>query len=388
VTHHCKSTSITVLFAALLMPLINTVARDNGDPKKDPSQTPVLEIRLRDLGYQPTQEHHYPGTGIPRDLSILNDDSKKRLAFINDKLLAVYFSHLPVTENGGAAESRSMEALFVDPSSGSLVLRRTWATRKRKWVNGRWDTQARILPVRDGFLVHAGNSLILYSADQQEKARVSLDEPFSWAALVAVLGRTVHLQRITEGNTADARWLTSDTLKQLETQKEVPGVTSASDHAVVTKLAHCAQLQAVGEPTRDLCCYDPCRLGLPEFLSDKEILSVFPNGFVVLSDHGEKLWGREITVTGNRIIANHIRSLEGNRFAIAVSSDRNIVFDQMQIAKGHPTVLVYDRSSRTHIFALSHGPVAEPFEFAFSPAGNILAVLVGDAVRLYKIPSS
>ncbi len=169
-----------------------TKGEKNGNAgSNDRRQTPFLEIRLRDLGYQPTQEYHYSGTGIPRDLSILNDDTKKRLAFISDKVLAVYFSHLPVAGNGGAADSRSMEALFVDPNSGSLISRKSWITRKRKWVNERWDTQARILPVQDGFLVHAGDSLTLYSVDQQEKAKVSLDDSSSWAAVAAVPGRTV-----------------------------------------------------------------------------------------------------------------------------------------------------------------------------------------------------
>jgi hypothetical protein len=384
---YAKSASAAVLVVMLLMLPTKSAANYEAGPSKDGNENPFLEIRLRDLGYQSTQERQYPGTGIPRDLSILNEDSKKRLAFINDRLIAIYFSHLPVTENERAADSRKMEALFVDVNSGSLVLRKAWTTRKRKWVNERWDTQARILPVHDGFMVHAGDQLILYSADQQEKAKFSLEATSSWAAVVAVLGHTVHLQRIAEGNAAEGRWLASDSLKQLDTQKEIAGITSASDHAVVTNLAHCVQLQAVRELPRDLCCYDPCRLGLPEFLSDNEILSAYPNGFTVLSDHGEKLWGREIAISGNRIIANHVRSLDGSRFGVALSSDRNIVFDQVQVAKGHSAVLVYDRSSRTRVFVLQLGSVAEPFNFAFSPNGNILAVLLGDTLRLYKVPS-
>ena len=246
-----------IVFAGLLIPVVDGAARGKAGPNEDVSQTPSLEIRLRDLGYQPTKEYRYPGTGIPRDLSILNDDSKKRLAFVNDRLLTIYFSHLPVTENGSAADSMSMEALFVDPNSGSLISRKTWATRKRKWLNERWDTQARILPVRDGFLVHAGDSLILYSADQQERAKLSLDDTSGWAAVVAPLGDTIHLQRISDDNTAEGRWLASGSLKQIQTQKESAGIVSASDHAVVTKLAHCVQLQTIGEPPRDLCCSRP-----------------------------------------------------------------------------------------------------------------------------------
>jgi hypothetical protein len=388
VIHRGKLTLSSILILVLFTRLDKNTTRQDTNPNKDRSQTPFLEIRLRDIGYEPAKEYHYPGTGIPRDLSILNDDSKKRLAFINERVLAVYFSHLPVTEKGGPGESRSMEALFVDLNTGSLISRKAWATRQRKWVNEREDTEARILPVRDGFLVHAGNSLTLYSVDQREKTKLSLDDTTSWAAVVAVLGNTVHIQQHTGNASVEGRWFAADTLKQLAAQKEVAGITSASDHAVVTELAHCVQLQAIGEPPRDLCCFDPCRLGLPEFLSDKEILSVYRNGFVVLSDHGEKLWGREVAVSGNGIIADYGRSLDGTRFAIALSSDHSIAFDQVQISKGSRTIVVYDRSSRSRVFVLPLGSV-EPFSFAFafSPNGDILAVLISDTLRLYRVAS-
>ena len=385
--HYAKSTSTFLLALAFLFPLTRGRTSDDTTPSKNGNTTAFREIRLHDIGYQAIEEYHYSGTGVPRNLDILNDDYKKRLAFIDDKLLAVYFSHQPVNGNGGA-DSRNMEALFIDPNSGTLISRKAWTTRKRKWVNDRWDTQARILPVNNGFVVHAGSALVLYTSDQREMAKVALDDKFSWAAAVAVFGHTIHLQRIADSTQAEGRWITSDTLKQLETQKEVPGVTSASDHAVAAKLAHCVRLQTLGESPRDLCCYDPCRLGLPEFLSNSEILSAYPNGFIVLSDHGEKLWGREIAPSGNRVVANHARSLDGSHFAIALTSDRNIIFDQVQIAKGQPAILVYDRFSRTRVFVLQLGAVAGPFDVSFSPDGNILAVLVGDSLRLYKTSSS
>ena len=59
------------------------------------------------------------------------------------------------------------------------------------------------------------------------------------------------------------------------------------------KLAHCVQLQAVGESPRNLYCADPSHLGLPLFLSNSEILSVYSSGFMVLSAKGDKLWGQE-----------------------------------------------------------------------------------------------
>jgi hypothetical protein len=227
--------------------------------------------------------------------------------------------------------------------------------------------------------------LILYSADQQEKAKISLDDRFRWAATVAPLGRTVHLQQIENDNNAEGAWLASDTLHKIASQHELAGIVSASDNAVATILAHCVQMQSFGESPRELCCHDPCRLGLPEFLSGTEILNVYPNGFEVLSDHAEMLWGREAAGSKTRIMESHERSLDGSRFATTLSSDHNIVFDQVKIAKGQTTILIYDRAGRDRVFALPLG-VAEQLSFRLSPNGSVLAVLVGDAIRLYKVP--
>jgi hypothetical protein len=382
---HASRLPSAVLLLVCSMLLITARSKGNSKTDSTKSEPPFAEIDLRKLGYEPAKESRYSGTGIPRDLSVLNDDSKKRLAYIGDDMLAIYFSHLPKFDHPAELASFSMEALFVNPSSGSLISRRIWPTHKRKWLNDRWDTQARIIALHDSFLVHAGDSLTLYSTDQHEKASVPLENTYRWAAVVSVLGHTVHLQRIKEDNSTEGSWLASDSLKQLKTQPEAAGIISASDSAVVTDLAHCVQLQAVGKSSRDLCCFDPCRLGLPEFLSEKEIVSVYANGFIVLSDQGEKLWGRETPIAGNGIVANHVRSLEGNRFAIVISSERNIVFDDVKIAKGHPTIVVYDRSSRERIMAVAVGSTEQPVELALSENGDVLAVLVGDVVRLYRV---
>ena len=382
-----RSKPLKLLFAALLMFGMGGSVKERRPPIAGANNTPVLEIHLRDLGYQPAREYHYGGTGIPRDLSILNDDTKKRLTLLDEKTLVVYVSHNQLqTQKDGPPQSRNMEAFFVDTHSGALILHKTWPTIKRHWVNERWDTQARVLDVRGGFLVHAGLSLTLYSAGQKEKGAVPLEDGPSWAAVVAPMGRTIHLQRI-DGDQAEGEWLASDTLKKLQSQREVPGITSSSDHAVVTKLAHCVQMQVVSEPPRNLCCSDPCRLGLPEFLGDDDILSVYPNGFRVLSADGENLWGREGPDTKTRVIGNHKRSLTGNRFAISLSGNGHTVFDHVKLEMGQLTILVYDNPARMQVFQLDVGSVTKQVDFDVSPDGSVLAVLLDDVVRLYKLPS-
>jgi hypothetical protein len=374
------------LLTCWLVLALNTrgAGRHSENPKQDLNGAAPREIHLRDLGYQPSLECPYAGTGIPRDLSILNDDYKERLTFIDDKTLVVYQSHCrPQNKQDTLPEQRSMEALFVSPQAGVLISRRTWPTIKRRWLNERWDTQARIFAVRGGFLVHAGNSLIVYSAEQEQKATLALEDGPAWAVTVAPVGRTIHLQRIHTDNQAKGEWLASDSLEKLRRQDEMAGIISASDQAVVGKTAHCVQLQVVGERPRSLYCADPSRLGLPLFLTDLEVLSVFSKGFTVFSASGERRWSRE--VPEGRLVGNHKRALNGNRFGI--STRGQVVFDQVSVPKGQLAIIVYDEAKRTQILHVLLDRDPEQVDFELSPDGGMLAVLVGDTIRLYRIPA-
>jgi hypothetical protein len=277
-----------------------------------------------------------------------------------------------------------MEAFFVNSQTGALISRKAWPTIQRRWLNERWDTQARIMAVREGFLVQAANSLELYSSGLEAKGKLGLENGPRWAVTIAPLGRTIHRQRIQDDNQAEGEWFDTDTLAKLRSQHEIAGVTSASDQAVVDKLAHCVQLQSVGKTPRNLFCADASHLGLPLFLSDSEVLSVYGKGFTVLSTNGEKLWGRE--ATDARPVGSHKRCLNGNRFGILIRG--RAMFDQVDVRNQESAILVYDLSARTRIFHLTLGEIAGDVDFDLSPDGSALAVLVGETVRLYKIPSS
>jgi len=370
----------------------NAAQAGNGSqPSKTAVNTPpYLQIDLRDLGYRPQQEYHYPGSGIPRDLSVLFDDYNLRLTFIDEKTSAVYQSHYPAPSETNPVPSRSMEGFFVNTKSGALISRKTWSTSKRKWLNERWDTQARILAVEKGFVVHAGNSLALYSGDLSKRANLQLDDHLSWAATVAPMGRTIHLEQIDRERSdgmANGEWLDSSDLTKLWEQQELAGVVSSSDCATVDKLADCLQLQVVGESPRNLYCLEPCRRGLPEVLSENEVLAEYYEGFCVLAINGERLWGRETTKDKNRlIIENHKRSLDGNRFVISVRGEHHTVFDEIKVGNRHLEILVYDSATRSQIFQLDLGTPVERIDFDLSPDGSVLAVLQGKVVRFYRIP--
>ena len=375
--------SAWLLFSGLLM-LAVVAAGQSSTKKADTSSQPFVEIHLRNLGYVPATDSRIKDNGIPRDLSLLNDDANLRLNFVGAETLVVYVSRFQSQpQQDVSRESRSMEAFFVDTASGALVAHKTWPTRKRRWLNDRWDTEARIIALGEGFLVHAGNKLTLYSADFKEKASLPLDEGSIWAVTVTPTGRVFHLQR-SSSDPAEGEWLSSDKLVRLGSQHEEPGITSASESAVVTALSHCAQLQAIGEPPRDLCCAEACRGRGPEFISEKEILLVCRNGFRLLSINGEELWKVEAAKNiGNGAIADRAVSLNGNRFAIALDGHRGATFDGVKVSNGQ-SVVVYDVPKRAPVFRAAIGQDA--FPFVLSPDGGMLAVLIGETVRLYKIP--
>jgi hypothetical protein len=370
-----------LIIAVVAMPSVGSPSKDKQRQPAESSKPAFLEIHLADLGYRSSNDYHYPGTGIPRDISILNDDYKKRLTFIDQNMLVIYQSHYqPQKQKDGMPESRNMEAFFVNPQTGMLIERKTWSTIKRRFLNERWDTQARIFAAAGGFLVHAGNALTLYSAGLEQKAQLALEDGPRWAVTVAPLGHAIHLQRIYPDNQAEGEWLDSEALKKLRSQHEIAGITSASERAVVDELAHCLQLQAVGETARNLICNNP-RLELPLFLSESEILTTHYKGFTVVSTEGALLWGHE----GPVMISSYERSLNGSRFALAMRGD-NGTFDQFKILKKQVAIIVYARDTRLKVFELTMGRSNEVDALELSPDGRMLAVLLGDTLRIYSIP--
>jgi hypothetical protein len=384
---HGRRASAWLLFSGLLLFAVVTAGRALAE-KADTGNQPFVEVHLRNLGYVYEKNIRIKGNGIPQDLSLLNDDVNLRMTFIGEKTLSVYVSRFQSQpQQDGSPGSRSIEAFFIDTTSGALVAHKTWPTRKRRWLNNRWDTEARILALDDGYLVHAGGKLTLYSADFKERTSLPLDERSIWAVTVTPAGRVFHLQRISGGqDQAEGEWLSSDSLERLRGQHEEAGITSASEHAVVTALSHCEQLQAIGESPRDLCCSDECRASHPEFISENEVLLFCRNGFRMLSINGEELWKVETAKNiKNGAVADHELSLNGNRFAIALNGDRGAIFDQIKVPNGHSVVAVYDVLRRAPVFQTMIRGYS--FDFALSPDGRMLAVLIGDTVRLYKIPS-
>lgn len=347
----------------------------------------IAEIKIQTLGFDDADDCRYHGNDVPPDLSQLNDDSKIRLAFVDENTLILYRSHCR-GQPDKAVPLRAMEGVFVNPATGAITGREAWPTVKRRWLNDRWDTEARIMAVEGGFLVHAGNSLHLYSSMRQEKAVLPLDADMKVAVAVSPSGRTIHLQRIRENNEAQGEWLSSDNLKSFQEESEYAGVTSVSDDALLHQHVHCVMLQEFGKSPRDLYCADPGTLGYPVFLTNSEIISSSNDGFSIFSLNGQKLWSREIEYRHTRGRSGGIwacKSLDGSRFAMMVSSN-DASFEGVNVSNRKRAVFVYDRSARALVSYLDLGPVISPTECELAGGGRMLAVLAGSLVRIYQLP--
>jgi hypothetical protein len=103
----------------------------------------------------------------------------------------------------------------------------------------------------------------------------------------------------------------------------------------------------------------------------------------VISVKGEKRWYRDLPIV--RPIEDIKTSLNGNRFGINVTG--HVIFDAVTIPKNQRAILIYDRSKRTLIFQVILERITDHIDFELSHDGQMLAILIGNTLRLYKLPS-
>jgi hypothetical protein len=373
---------------------------------------PERQIDLSALNFVQPKNPNYKNSEIFSNLSLLFQDVHAHVEFIDDKELVVYFSEVVderlKAQNGQPPPSppaHRMEALFLDLETGNLISHEVWQTRERRFFNTRYDTQAQIMPVRAGFLVHAGDTLTLYAPDLTKKREMQLNLLYEYAATVAPGGDVFFLQEDNPGtpirsgvvsmvmgdNVAHGDWRSSETLQKLRGRDLFPGAAeSVSTNAFAGKWYSCIDIQGADSTQSHLCCDDPCRYGSPVFLDDRQVVSSFRGGFRVLSTQGEVLWAREDPdwkTYKDGDVWDKARSLDGSRFAELRIAYRKLKFDDTQIPKQGFGVLVYDRSRRTKVFSVVFKPELAP-TIALSPTGDLLAILSGTTLLLYRIPDT
>jgi hypothetical protein len=381
---------------------------------KEPEPAPTSIVDLAILGYGNAKPVYRSNKESFRDLTLLMQDEHSRLSFVSANTLAVYFSRLfGKTEGEHATSPRyQMEVFFLDLDSGKLIEHRTWKTLKRQWFNDSYDTEGRVMAVHTGFLVHASGKLELYSPDLR---LVNSYDPCAddsgctgmWSVAVAPGGNTIHVQPSAQTNQvrhgsvsyftgtgeAEGSWLRSGSFQRIGSQLYLSGPDSISNDAIVTKRAHCLDLQRIGEPSRHLSCSKPAADGLPMFLNDHEILSVHYSGFSVLSTQGTEVWtvgASDPRIRRTLLVGSHQRSMDGSRFAISLTAyKKKVEFDGMPIARSPlDTIVVYDEICRQRVFGVTTPGEPADSAFALSPDGRTLAVLAGTAISIYKLPDA
>ena len=115
------------------------------------------------------------------------------------------------------------------------------------------------------------------------------------------------------------------------------------------------------------------------------IVSVYDDGFSLFSLEGKTLWSLRSDCKKQRCLGILLKaSMQRNRFAISLTGYRHAVFDQVDVPREQSEILVYDTLKRLQLLHIAVGRTSV-FDFALSPDGSTLAILVGDTVRLYKI---
>jgi hypothetical protein len=380
---------------------------------QEATSAPERQIDLRTFSFEPPQAPNHKNSEVFADLSLLFQDVHTRIEFVSGRELVVYFSN-PVDERVTARSGQSshsqpahnMQALFVNLDNGILISRKVWETRSRRFFNYRYDTQATIMPVRAGFLVHANNSLVLYSPDLQKTQEIQLDPSFEYSAMVAPGGNVSFLEQSTPGAAtssggvsmvvngdsdhwpvAHGEWRSSETFEKVRSMDLFPGAAeSVSSDAFAGTWFKCVDLQRAGLPNSHLSCTDPYRYGRPMFLSDSELVLNYPGGFQVLSTSGDVLWERQISSDHTAYdLYDCVHSLDESRFAMSVFAYRKIEFENTMIPKRRFAVIVYDRSQRTKVFSVVVNS-EQALTIALSPEGDRLAILSGTTLFLYRIP--
>ena len=380
---------------------------------KEAQPLPSAMIDLSTLGYRKANAVHVSDKEAFRNSALFMQDDQSRLSFVSPNTLAVYFTLL---FNGTDAETRpssgyQMEAFFVDVDARKLIKRQNWNTLKRQWFNDSYDTEGRVIEVHNGFLVHAGGMLELYTPDLRlvNKYNLCTDEPECkgmWSVKAAPGGDVIYVQPFAQLNQvrrgtvsyfagageANGRWLRSESFQKIGNQNYFGGPDSISNNAIVTEMAHCLDLQGIGEPSHHLSCSNPVAYGFPTFLNDREILSVHDDGFSVLSTEGTEIWTKGGSDPSGRrtfFVGSHRRSMDGARFAVSLSGSKKVEFDGVRLARGpFETIVVYDEKCRQRVFNVTYRIGARDSDFALSPDGRTLAVLAGAAINVYKLPDA
>jgi hypothetical protein len=323
-------------------------------------------------------------------------DSKTRVFFLNEDLIVIY--HTKQEGNDPRATSRFMEAFFIRTRDGSLVSKKKWSVSARKSLDDLLDSEARLIPLRNGrFLAVANGVMSLYNPDLEILKQKKLEPTDFWAAQSVVEGNEIFLRRESTSGHVTYSWLDSDTL---EVKYEVPGyqsqdfsarqrVYAGENFVVAASRSGMRTIDRDGQ-VRTICEDVLCREnGFLRVLSPHYMGWSGRSGIGIIDiERGGLVWSKTTQLQHGReeFQFGEMRSaMSGTKFDVWVTANKNALFAGVQV-KPVPTILVYDFANlkeRPTVFGVNL--VGVTWDTALSPSGRKLALIDGTKVQIFSL---
>ncbi len=356
-------------------------------PQKQP--TPLWSFDVRQFRWED------PADKIPEAFSKWLYE--KGVVFTDRELVAAYFvirqaPALSVPGHPQASDSFQLRGVFLDAATGDLRHKQDWPTMPY--------LPSELLPTHDGkFVIRAGHSLTLYSPTFDLMKERSLpwskipERPYP-TLWVSPTGRTLFLS---DDRFPKLNWvrLDSDSLDVLDEWNEEYDSTlcfTVSDNAIARSCdSGQVWLRTVGEPWR-LHYSSPTRLlcDFPTFIDNETLAIDVCPGIVVVSTRGDVLFEDLFPDEYRKdpLRKEVVISRESRRFAIVLKRLKGGYFDT-PFHVGAIQITIYDLRTKNRIFTLEfkRPPKHAFWDFALSPDGQRLAVMLGPRVEVYQLPS-
>jgi hypothetical protein len=286
------------------------------------------------------------------------------------------------------------EALFYDARDGHIQGTLQWLARR---------DAGEFQPVHDGgFLVHAGDKVMRYSADLKMVRERDLippaeaDEkrsylPREWKLDVTPGGRVAFMQ-LHDGRENTDFWINADTLDELfSTKPQYPGAAIAGEDALATvhnwgeypNASSEVMLWERGKDWRQISI----RGKVGTFLADSLLLTYyFRKEFNVVDRKGSVIFGGPLKQADPSALTVK-RNLAGTRFAISDTHRAIPIIQKHDFFDWNFEVKVGDVKQRKMVAEISLGTHdARQIDLALSPDGSQLAVLAESTLTLYRLP--
>ena len=391
------------------------------------SQTPIWQLNLRAFGY---------GSASKVPMLPRYREAVERIFFTSDDVLTATFV-TPVADTSPAVGNRPkpaaawrLHAVFIEATTGRVRTTREWSVA---------SPECRLLPVAGGaLLLFVPGRLVLYSPDIELMKELPLS-PLKLTAgdvpevLESPSRKTILLKHYSNENFAaregwfkghyDFMWIDAQSLDVVrswgEDEKENPwqkpkyvnalggSVRTISDSEIAWGVNGAILIRRLDQPWR-LICYLRPECSTPQFVSNENLLTFFnmrafpksDDAVAVLREDGSLLLKDQIACRENDLLGRPVVSADGRRFALLVYSEGGeIDFMDFHLRSARQTlrdVRVFDIPSRHWVYSLQakkkiKGIAGDPFPLqglALSPDGSQMAILTGDVLEVFRLPSS